>query len=138
VWKNGLDNAPGTAPAGFASDALGRVWLRGLVTATAGAGGDGKCDPADPGEAEDGLVFVLPTAYRPAFFDVSGLANAIVIAPDTGAVLNGAPIPPGGVHSVLVGNAVLDGVSIEAATRATRSAAPPAQVSLRALNRLAG
>jgi hypothetical protein len=138
VWKNGLEYAPGTAPAGFAKDALGRVWLRGIVTATDGTGGDAKCDPGEAGEAEDGLVFILPPDYRPAYFDVSGLAHGIVIAPDAGAKLNGTTIPPGGVYSVLRGNGVLDGVSIRAATGKTLSASEPAQVSLRDLSRLAG
>jgi hypothetical protein len=137
VWKNGLDNAPGTAPAGFAKDALGRVRLRGVLTATAGTGGDGVCNPNDPNEAEDGLVFVLPPAYRPAFFDVSGLAHGIVIAPDAGASLNGNSIPAGGVHSVLTGNAVPEGVSIEAATGKQQAAGTRAKVSLETLRRLA-
>ena len=139
VWKNGVDGvAAGTAPAGFARDALGRVWLRGLLAGSAGPGGDGKCDPGDPGEAKDGLVFVLPSSYRPAFFDASGLAHAIVIASDAGAEFNGVTIPAGGVYSALAGTAVLDGVSIRAATGAARSAQAPAKVSLRALTRLAG
>jgi hypothetical protein len=137
VWTSGLPNAPGTAPPGFAKDALGRVWLRGIATAGAGTGGDGRCDPADTGEAEDGLVFVLPPAYRPAFFDVSGLAHAIVIAPDAGAVLNDSTIPAGGVHSVLAATAVMDGVSVRAATAEERSASTRATVSLGALARLA-
>jgi hypothetical protein len=136
VWKNGLENAPGTAPAGFAKDALGRVRLRGVLTATNGPGGDGVCDSSQEGEAEDGLVFVLPPGYRPGFFDISGLAHAIVIAPDAGAVLNDSPIPAGGVQSVLATNAVLDGVTIEAATGATGAAAKRADVSLQALRRL--
>jgi hypothetical protein len=138
VWKNGFEAAAGTAPTGFARDVHGRVWLRGLATATAGPGGDAKCDPADPGEAEDGLVFVLPPAYRPAFLDVSGIAHAIVIAPDAGAVLNGNSIPPGGVHSQLAGNALLDGISIQAARGTAQAAQTPAKVSLQALGRLAG
>ncbi len=138
VWTNGLENAPGTAPAGFAKDALGRVRLRGVLTATAGPGGDGVCDPTQADESEDGLVFVLPPAYRPGFFDISGLAHGIVIAPDAGAVLNGGPIPPGGVHSVLGGNAAMDGVYFDAATPADRAAATPARLSLKALQRLAG
>jgi hypothetical protein len=136
VWTSGLENAPGTAPPGFAKDALGRVWLRGVLTATAGPGGDGVCNPNDPNEAEDSLVFVLPPAYRPAFFDISGLAHAIVIASDAGAALNGNSIPPGGVQSVLEGVAVLEGVSIRAATGTERAAATRAKVSLQALRRL--
>ena len=137
VWKQAVDNIPGTSPAGFAKDALGRVWLRGVLSATAGPGGDGVCNPGDPGESEDGLVFVLPPSYRPAFFDISGLAHAIVIAPDAGAKLNDNPIPPGGVNSVLNGVAVLDGVSIRAATGAEKAAGTRADVSLETLRKLA-
>jgi hypothetical protein len=118
-------------------DALGRVRLRGIGTATAGPGGDKACNPSDPGEAEDGLVFVLPPAYRPGFFDVSGLAHALVVAPDAGATLNDNPIPPGGVLSVISGNAVLDGVMFDAATGAAQAAATRPHVSLQALRKLA-
>lgn len=135
VWTSGLENAPGTAPIGFAKDALGRVRLRGIGTATAGPGGDQTCNPDDPGEAEDGLVFVLPPAYRPAFFDVSGLAHALVVAPDAGAKLNDNPIPPGGVLSVIKTNAVLDGVMFDAATGAAAATARP-NVSLQTLQKL--
>jgi hypothetical protein len=135
VWTSGLENAPGTAPIGFAKDALGRVRLRGIGTATAGPGGDQTCNPDDPGEAEDGLVFVLPPAYRPGFFDVSGLAHALVVAPDAGAKLNDNPIPPGGVLSVIKTNAVLDGVMFDAATGAAGATARP-NVSLQALKNL--
>ena len=57
-------------------------------------------------------MFVLPRAYRPAFFDASGLAKGIEITSDA-AVLNGNPIPPGGVVSLLDGTAALDGVSFQ-------------------------
>ena len=137
VWKPEVDYIPGTAPAGFAKDALGRVWLRGVPSATAGPGGDGVCNPQDPGEAEDGLVFVLPPDYRPAFFDISGLAHGIVIAPDAGATLNDNPIPPGGVNSVLAGVAALDGVSFRAATGEEKAAGTRANVSLETLRKLA-
>lgn len=137
VWKLAVDNIPGTSPAGFAKHALGRVWLRGVLSATAGPDGGGVCNPGDPGESEDGLVFVLPPSYRPAFFDISGLAHAIVIAPDAGAKLNDNPIAPGGVNSVLAGVAVLDGVSIRAATGTGQTAQARANVSLQALRALA-
>ena len=137
IWKNGLENAPGTAPPGFAKDALGRVRLRGVLTATNGPGGDSVCDSSQEGEAEDGLVFALPPGYRPGFFDISGLAHAIVIAPDAGAELNGSAIPAGGVQSVLAANAVLDGVTIEAATGTRAAAGTRAKLSLQTLRRLA-
>ena len=59
-----------------------------------------------------------------------------MIAPDVGAELNGGAIPPGGVQSVLAANAVLDGVTIEAAAGATGASAKRADVSLQALRRL--
>jgi hypothetical protein len=137
VWKSGFDSAPGTAPVGFAKDALGRVRLRGIATATNGDGGDKVCKQSDPGEAEDGLVFVLPSAYRPGFFDVSGLAHALVVAPDAGATLNGNQIPPGGVVSLIDMNAVLDGVMFDVATGGQAAAARP-KLSIEALRKLAG
>ena len=138
MWTNGITGVEGTAQAGFARDVLGRVHLRGLVTVSAGSGGDGICDQNEPDEGEDGLVFVLPRAYQPASFDVSGLANGIVIAPKAGAVLSGKPIPPGGVYSALDGLAVLDGVSFRAAPTTSQAASSPARISLRELKRLRG
>ena len=75
-------------------------------------------------------------AYRPAFFDASGLASGIVITSDA-AVLNGNPIPPGGVVSLLDGIAALDDVSFQAAS-ATQAASSPAEISLRKLRQLGG
>ena len=73
--------------------------LRGPGSGHCGSRWDGTCDQNEPDESEDGLVFVLPRAHRPAFFDASGLAKGIVITSDA-AVLNGNPIPPGGVVSL--------------------------------------
>ena len=138
VWTDGLEYARGLARTGFAKDAFGRIWLQGVATATDGPGGDGRCDFADPGESEDGLAFALPSGYRPEHFDISGLRQGILIAPDAGAEFSGTVIPPGGVYSALKGNAVLDGVSIRAATSKAAASAQPAKVSLRALAAIAG
>jgi hypothetical protein len=138
VWRSGGEGIPGTAPAGFAMDALGRVWMQGVATATAGPGGDGVCDPSKPGEAEDGVVFALPPAYRPGFFDASGAGHKILIASNAGAEFSGATIPPGGVWSEIPAGALLEGVSIRAAAGAQRSAATRAELSTQALNRLTG
>lgn len=115
VWHGSVDYIPGTAPVGYAKDVLGQVHLRGILTSTDGPGGDGKCKQSDPGEAEDGLVFVLPADYRPSYVNLSGLPQAIVVAPDAGAAFNGSRIAPGGVVSVLDNTAVLDGLTFEAA-----------------------
>ena len=138
VWTDGLEYAKGLARSGFAKDAFGRIWLQGVATATDGPGGDGRCDFADPGESEDGLAFALPSGYRPEHFDISGLRQGILIAPDAGAEFSGTAIPPGGVYSALKGNAVLDGVSIRAATGKAASSAQPAEISLRGLAAMAG
>ena len=137
VWSDGLANTEGLAPSGFAKDAFGRVSLQGVATATDGPGGDGRCNASDPGEAEDGLVFALPPSYRPAYFDLSGLAHQLLIAPDEGAEFSGTTIPPGGVYSALNGNAALDGVSIRAASGAAGSAGKPADISPKGIAELA-
>jgi hypothetical protein len=137
VWTDGLDYATGLARTGFAKDAFGRVWLQGVATATHGPGGDGRCDFSETGEAEDGLAFVLPPGYRTEHFDLSGLRQGIVIAPDAGAEFSGTVVPPGGVYSALKGIAVLDGVSFRAATGKAASAAQPAEVSVRGLAAMA-
>jgi hypothetical protein len=138
VWTDGLPDTKGLAPSGFAKDAFGRVWLQGVATATDGPGGDASCDPTAQGEAEDGVVFTLPPGYRPAHFDLSGIAHQILIAPSQGAEFGGSTISPGGVYSALRYNAALDGVSIRAASGAAASAGQPAEVSLKALAALGG
>ncbi len=137
MWTNGIDGATGITPTGFAKDTFGRVWLQGVATVKDGPGGDGRCDYSEAGEAEDGLAFVLPPGYRPGYFDLSGLRQFILIAPDAGAEFSGTTIPPGGVYSALKGNAVLDGLSIRA-DDGTAGSAKPAEVSVKSLVALAG
>jgi hypothetical protein len=141
VWENGYYTASGTGPASFAKDVLGQVHLHGILTATSGTGGDGACDPQDTGEAEDGVVFVLPGGYRPALLDFSGADHGIVLAPDAGATINDVPIQAGAVYASTArasagGGAVLDGVLFTASTGRPQTAGAPAEVPLQALRRL--
>jgi hypothetical protein len=137
VWENGIEGATGLAPTGFAKDTFGRVWLQGVAKVTNGPGGDGRCDAREAGESEDGLVFELPPGYRPAHFDLSGLRQLLLLAPDAGAEFTGTTIPPGGVYSALQGNAVLDGLSIRP-NDGTAGSSKPAEVSVKSLAALAG
>ncbi len=136
MWVNEILGSEGTAPAGFSKDVLGRVWMQGALMATDGPGGDGRCNQADAGETEDGIVFILPEGYRSAYFDLSGLAQRILLAPDQGAKYTDLALPPGAVFSVLEFNALLDGVSFAAADRDATAATEPAKVSAKALTAL--
>lgn len=118
VWAHGLEGVEGAAPVSFRKDALGRVQLRGLASATDGPGGDGVCDEDAPGEAEDGIVFVLPAGYRPQHLDLSLLGNAAVIVPSGGAVIGDNALPGGAVVGLISAPgpvAFLDGGSFDPA-----------------------
>jgi hypothetical protein len=137
VWKNGADST--FAPASFQKDALGRVHLRGVVSGADGTGGDGKCDSAQPGEAEDGVVFILPEGYRPEYVSLSAIVAQIAILPDQGALFASGPVPPGAVFSALTSTAALDSASFSAASAATaQQAKAPAKLSLGDLRRPGG
>ena len=103
VWVNGappggvppIGEVQGTHPIGFAKDARGNVWLRGVAYGMGGPGGDGFCEPSDPGEEEDAIAFTLPEGYRPSAVQIA--SGAALIAPDSGVEIDGAQLPGGSV-----------------------------------------
>jgi hypothetical protein len=143
-WRNvtpadtgGIES--GIGPLTFYKDPYGVVRLAGLAIGADAAGGDGDCDPTDPGETEDGVVFALPPGYRPAGLIYGVAAGGALIAPDAGANFLGLTIEAGGVFSIgssLVG----DLVSFRAATPAEATASaqgPTPKVDLESLRKLA-
>jgi hypothetical protein len=112
VWENvppGM-GISGVAPVGFFKDQVGVVHLQGIAVSTDGPGGDGVCDPTDPGEIADGVVFTLPSGYAPTSLQFR--AGEIFAVPAAGAVIDGDPLP---ASSVFTGStAILDGFTFEA------------------------
>ena len=137
VWTN--DPSSGFAPASFQKDALGRVHLRGQAFGSDGPGGDGDCDPNEAGEAEDGVVFILPPRYRPKYVTISTSVAQIAVVPPQGAVFANGPVPPGAVFSALTSTAGFDDAEFTAASPAAAlRAKAPVKLSLRDLSRVAG
>lgn len=119
VWGPSPIPVTGTNPASFYRDPLDVVHLVGAHAPANGAGGDGQCDPTDPGEAEDAILFVLPTGYRPENLEFQDFTLfPAMILPDEGAVVNGQTLEPGAVVSLL-GPVVLDSTTFRAAGDAT-------------------
>ena len=120
VWGPSSVAVAGLNPISFYRDPLDVVHLAGAANATDGSGGDGVCDPTDPGEAEDALIFVLPEGYRPenVQFAGSGILSVLVI-PDEGAVINGQAIEPGAVVALIGVGTVLDNGLFRAAGTGT-------------------
>ena len=132
----------GLGPLSFYRDPYGAVRIEGTAVGVDAAGGDGVCDPSDPGEAEDGNVFELPAGYRPTglIFTVIGGSELILIAPDAGATFPpGLTLGPGAVLSS--GNEFIPGsISFRAASAAEAAASadgPAPEVDLEALRKLA-
>ena len=96
IWALGSTMVPGLGRPHYYKDHLGIVHLGGIAFASDGPGGDGACASAEP---EDGIVFRLPSAYRPLkaeVFSTAGEATVIVVgrtALDTGG--GGIILPAG-------------------------------------------
>jgi hypothetical protein len=139
VWGPPPVATAGFNPLSFYKDPLDVVQLAGAVQATDGPGGDGACDPVDPGEAEDAIAFTLPEGYRPENLSVAGTSDGPgLVVPDEGATISGQAIPGGSVLAVIGGSVLLDGGVFRAAGEGTAviEASAPARVgSLEALGR---
>lgn len=99
LFQSGAALAPGLGGPAFRKDRFGVVHLSGIVVSGDGPGGDGVCDPSDPGQASDAIAFVLPAGYVPAktmiVGDLSSGGTIIVGAAglNTGLFI----LPPGAV-----------------------------------------
>jgi hypothetical protein len=119
IWSNYSNPgfaSPGTLnPVSFYKDPYGRVHLAGFAVATNGPGGDGMCGGTDH---DDGFVFVLPPAYRPAHVEALPSASTSVgffyLGASTDKALSGIPLPAGAVQAAPSGIAVLDGATFRA------------------------
>ena len=89
VWQSGHTLLPGIAKVGYRTDRFGTVHLSGVAVGSNGSGGDATCDATV--QSEDGLVFVLPAASRPA-------KTQIIVIGDAGTIIvagkNGLIVPP--------------------------------------------
>ena len=132
LWQNAPSAiAPDVNPVSFFKDPDGIVHLAGLPTAFNGPGGDGLCDtPAGPPpDVSDLIIFQLPAGYQPDHLELFPSGNTGIqlnlIAPETGATLSGAFLPPGAVLALNIsdGNATtLDGFTFRAAGPASSPA----------------
>jgi hypothetical protein len=121
IWRDaGAAVIEGLNPPSFYVDPFGQVHLSGAAALEMGTGGDGDCGGDDA--AEDWVMFVLPSGYRPENVEVIGAVDDLeaLVVPDEGAILSGARVPPGAVLGLSgAGITVLDGAEFTAAGRRT-------------------
>jgi len=117
IWQGGNTIIPGIARPHYYKDHLGIVHLGGVAIASDGAGGDGACDQST--ESEDGIVFRLPSAYRPQFTELHGSAAEVttIVVGKTALVSGPLVLPPGTVYTSSPFDppqAALDGITFRA------------------------
>jgi len=115
LWQTGDALIPGAnigSPT-FRKDRQGVVHMSGLAMVSDGPGGDGVCDSSDPGQASDGIAFILPAGYIPVKSIYSPILGGIIVGAQ-GANTGFAILPPGAVFGAS-GGVILDGVSFESA-----------------------
>jgi hypothetical protein len=94
----------------FRKDRQGVVRMSGLTVPLDGPGGDGDCDPSDPGQISDGIAFILPAGYIPATTIYTIVGG--IIAGAQGATTSAGTLPPGAVFGTTI---LLDGVTFDSA-----------------------
>jgi hypothetical protein len=109
VWQSGAALAPGLGGPTFRKDRFGVVHLSGIAVGNNGAGGDGVCDPSDPGQASDAIVFMLPAGYIPAKTMIVGdlSSGGTILVGAAGLNTGTLVLPPGAVASNATGSAIL-------------------------------
>lgn len=117
IWALGSTMVPGLGRPHYYKDHLGIVHLGGVAIASDGAGGDGACDQST--ESEDGIVFRLPSAYRPQFTELHGSAAEVttIVVGKTALVSGPLVLPPGTVYTSSPFDppqAALDGITFRA------------------------
>ena len=119
LWVNVVSPPIQLNPVSFYKDGFGRVKLAGAAQSVGGAGGDGMCGGAGAEANEDGFIFVLPEAYRPANdelrLNAAGGAGAILLVGNTPIVSGTGTLPAGAVYDLTsTDTVVLDGVEFRA------------------------
>jgi hypothetical protein len=118
IWTSADSEVPGLGLPSFRKDRDGVVHMSGVAIAVDGPGGDGACDPSDPGQSNDGIAFTLPAGYVPfksMIFAVGGGIGLLIAGPN-GVVTPDIILPPGAVAVLSSGTPIaLDGISFEAA-----------------------
>jgi hypothetical protein len=113
VWQPPNSLLPGYnvgAPT-FRKDRQGVVRMSGLSVVIDGPGGDGDCDPSDPGQISDGIAFILPAGYIPAKTIYNPAMGGFIVGAE-GASIAGGALPPGAVFGPSL---ILAGVTFDSA-----------------------
>lgn len=130
IWQGGGTLLPGLGNPHYYKDHLGIVHLGGVGIATDGAGGDGDCSTV--GESEDGIVFRLPSAYRPQFTEIHFSTDlSILIVGKTTLVSGPLSLPPGTVYASTTFDppqAAMDGITFRASKAGGVSASQVARL----------
>jgi hypothetical protein len=114
IWQSADALIPGIGAPTYRKDRNNRVLLTGMAIVSDGAGGDGNCDPNDPGQVSDGIIFTLPAGYMPAKTQyLISLAGEVLIAGPQGFNASGISLPPGAVFSPDI--ALLDNIEFDPA-----------------------
>jgi hypothetical protein len=114
LWRAANIEVPGSAAPGYRLDRNGRVILTGIGTTSDGPGGDGDCDPSDPGQISDGIIYTLPAGYIPAKTQyLISLSSVLIIAGPQGFSQGSTVLPPGAVFTP--GAALFDGIEFDPA-----------------------
>jgi hypothetical protein len=84
-----------------------------VAVASDGAGGDADCDSTALGEAEDGVMMILPKPLRPerTQIAVTGLGSGQVIVVGNQPLVSGPTVLAAGAVYSSTGGALLDGIS---------------------------
>jgi hypothetical protein len=112
VWQGGQLEVPGSGSPAYRLDRDGRVILSGIALGVDGPGGDADCDPSDPGQIADGIIFTLPAGYMPAHTQyLATLGSFLVIAGPQGFTMGSLSLPPGAVFGEE--GVILEGVEFD-------------------------
>lgn len=116
LYQSGATLLAGLGGPTFRKDRFGEVHLTGVAVGGDGPGGDGVCDPTDPGQASDAIAFMLPAGYIPAKTMIVGdlSAGGTIIVGAAGLNSFGLILPPGAVAPNSGGSPItLDGVTFD-------------------------
>jgi hypothetical protein len=123
IWQSGAAAIPGLSAPNYYKDHLGVVHLQGVAISADGAGGDAACDSV---QANDGIVFTLPAAYRPQFTEIHETADTtMILVGNAGLVSGTVSLPAGTVYGVQTSGStpqlIADGISFRTSKNGGKS-----------------